>query len=85
MFTRSFALGPAGWGVRVDAVLPGPFWTPAIAAQDKGAIRDFGSFTMLRRPGQPEEIAPACVFLAADASFSTGALIESAGGFRAVD
>lgn len=66
-------------------MLPGPFWTPAIATQDANTIRGFGTFTMLKRAGRPEQIAPAYVFLAADASFSTGALPESTGGFRSAD
>jgi NAD(P)-dependent dehydrogenase (short-subunit alcohol dehydrogenase family) len=85
VFTKSLALEPADRGIRVNAVLPGPFWTPAIATSDEETVRNFGSFTMLGRAGQPEEIAPAYVFLAADASFVTGALLEVSGGFKSVD
>jgi NAD(P)-dependent dehydrogenase (short-subunit alcohol dehydrogenase family) len=85
VFTRSLALELAERGVRVNAVLPGPFWTPAIATSDAETVAGFGSFTMLGRAGQPEEIAPAYVFLAADGSFVTGALLEVSGGFKSVD
>jgi NAD(P)-dependent dehydrogenase (short-subunit alcohol dehydrogenase family) len=85
IFTKSLALELAEKGVRVNAVLPGPFWTPAIATSDEETIRNFGTFTMMKRAGQPEEIAPAYVFLAADASFVTGALLEVSGGFKSVD
>jgi len=85
IFTKSLALELAERGVRVNAVLPGPFWTPAIATSSEDTVRNFGSFTMLGRAGQPEEIAPAYVFLAADGSFVTGALLEVSGGFKSVD
>jgi NAD(P)-dependent dehydrogenase (short-subunit alcohol dehydrogenase family) len=85
VFTKSLALELAERGVRVNAVLPGPFWTPAIATSDAETVRDFGTFTMLGRAGQPEEIAPAYVFLAADAPFATGTLLEVSGGFKSVD
>jgi NAD(P)-dependent dehydrogenase (short-subunit alcohol dehydrogenase family) len=85
VFTKSLALELAERGVRVNAVLPGPFWTPAIATSDEQTVASFGSFTMLGRAGQPEEIAPAYVFLAADANFVTGALLEVSGGFKSVD
>ena len=75
----------AGCGVRVNTVLPGPFWTPAIATSGEDTVRSFGTFTMLGRAGQPEEIAPAYVFLAADAPFATGTLLEVSGGFKSVD
>jgi NAD(P)-dependent dehydrogenase (short-subunit alcohol dehydrogenase family) len=85
VFTKSLALELAKSGVRVNAVLPGPFWTPAIATSSEETVRNFGTFTMMGRAGQPEEIAPAYVFLAADASFMTGALLEVSGGFKSVD
>jgi NAD(P)-dependent dehydrogenase (short-subunit alcohol dehydrogenase family) len=85
VFTKSLALELAEKGVRVNAVLPGPFWTPAIATSSEDTVRNFGTFTMMGRAGQPEEIASAYVFLAADASFVTGALLEVSGGFKSVD
>ena len=85
VFTKSLALELAESGVRVNAVLPGPFWTPAIATSSEETVRNFGTFTMMGRAGQPEEIAPAYVFLAADASFMTGALLEVSGGFKSVE
>ncbi|MCB4822889.1 SDR family oxidoreductase [Roseicella aerolata] len=86
VFTRSLALELAERGVRVNAVVPGPFWTPAIATSSEETVARFGSFTMLGRAGQPEEIAPAYVFLAAaDGSYVTGALLEVSGGFKSVD
>jgi NAD(P)-dependent dehydrogenase (short-subunit alcohol dehydrogenase family) len=85
VFTKSLALELAERGVRVNAVLPGPFWTPAIATSDEDTTRNFGTFTMMGRAGQPEEIAPAYVFLAADAPFATGTLLEVSGGFKSVD
>jgi NAD(P)-dependent dehydrogenase (short-subunit alcohol dehydrogenase family) len=57
----------------------------AIATSDEQTVASFGSFTMLGRAGQPEETAPAYVFLVADGSFVTGALLEVSGGFKSMD
>ncbi len=51
VFTKSLALELAERGVRVNAVLPGPFWTPAIATSDEETVRNFGTFTMMGRAG----------------------------------
>jgi NAD(P)-dependent dehydrogenase (short-subunit alcohol dehydrogenase family) len=72
-------------GIRVNAVAPGPVWTPLNAA-DKGTppdkVAEFGADTPMKRPAQPEEIAPAYVFLAsnADSSYVTGVILPEMGG-----
>ena len=71
-------------GIRVNAVAPGPVWTPLNPA-DKSAERvaEFGSDTPMKRPAQPEEIAPAYVFLASPAcsSYITGEILPIIGGY----
>lgn len=81
-FTKALALNLADRGIRVNAVAPGPVWTPNIpATMPKDEVDNFGHEVALKRPGQPEELAPAYVFLAAqDASFITGSIIEVTGG-----
>jgi len=83
-FTKSLALqlGKRGTGIRVNAVVPGPVWTPNIpATMPASEVEHFGHEVALGRPGQPEELAPAYVLLASsDGSFMTGALIEVTGG-----
>jgi len=83
-FTRSLATHLIERGVRVNAVAPGPVWTPLNPA-DKPADRvaEFGRDTPMKRPAQPEEIAPAFVFLAAPScsSYITGEVLPIIGGY----
>ena len=69
-------------GIRVNAVLPGPIWTPFIpAGMAAEEVQQFGSQTPFGRPGQPAELASAYVMLAADsASYTSGALLTISGG-----
>jgi NAD(P)-dependent dehydrogenase (short-subunit alcohol dehydrogenase family) len=81
-FTRSLATNLTDKKIRVNAVAPGPVWTPLIVATfDEEKIKSFGSETGMKRAGQPSELAPAYVFLASDdASFITGQVIHVNGG-----
>lgn len=80
--TLSFAQALAERAIRVNAVAPGPVWTPLIPASfDAEKVATFGSDTLLKRAGQPSEIAPAYVYLASDdASFVTGHILHINGG-----
>jgi NAD(P)-dependent dehydrogenase (short-subunit alcohol dehydrogenase family) len=84
-FTKALAVDLVKRGIRVNAVAPGPVWTPLNPSDEGRSARDvskFGQDSPLGRPAQPEELAPAYVFLAsdADASYITGIVLPVMGG-----
>jgi NAD(P)-dependent dehydrogenase (short-subunit alcohol dehydrogenase family) len=82
-FTRSYAKNAIEKGVRVNGVAPGPIWTPLNPSGGKkpDEIPDFGKDTPMGRPGQPNEVAPAFLFLACeDSSYMIGQVLHPNGG-----
>jgi NAD(P)-dependent dehydrogenase (short-subunit alcohol dehydrogenase family) len=81
-FTRSLSMNLAERGIRVNGVAPGPIWTPLIPSTfDADEVAEFGSNTPMKRPGQPDEVAPAYVYLASsDAAYVSGQVIHVNGG-----
>jgi len=81
-FTRSLSENLVERGIRVNAVAPGPIWTPLIpSTMPEEEVKTFGSYTPMKRAGQPEEVAPAFLFLASpEASYISGQVIHVNGG-----
>ena len=81
-FTRALSQAVAKRGIRVNAVAPGPIWTPLIPSTfSPDKVKEFGTDVPLERAGQPEEVAPCYVFLASDdSSYMTGQVLHPNGG-----
>jgi NAD(P)-dependent dehydrogenase (short-subunit alcohol dehydrogenase family) len=82
-FTKSLAQQLVDRGIRVNCVSPGPIWTPLnVADKEAKKVAEHGAGTPMKRPGQPEEVAPAFVFFAsnADSSYITGEILTLLGG-----
>ncbi|SFI43874.1 SDR family oxidoreductase [Nitrosomonas sp. Nm34] len=82
-FTKSLAQNLAEQGIRVNCVAPGPIWTPLQpVSKPPEAVAQHGADTPMKRPGQPEEVAPAFVFFAseADSSYISGEIMTILGG-----
>lgn len=82
-FTEGLAQGAIKKGVRVNAVAPGPFWTPLqpSGGQTQDKVEEFGAGTPMGRPGQPAELAPIFVYLASqESSYMTGEVVGLTGG-----
>jgi NAD(P)-dependent dehydrogenase (short-subunit alcohol dehydrogenase family) len=82
-FTRALSEQLVGKGIRVNAVAPGPIWTPLnpFGGASEEKLKTFGQKTPMERPGQPNEVAPAFLFLACDdASYMSGQVLHPNGG-----
>ena len=84
-FTKTLAMELVERQIRVNAVAPGPVWTPLNPADTGSTAKEaaeFGADSPMKRPAQPEELAPAYVFLAsnADSSYITGTVLQVMGG-----
>jgi len=83
-FTKALAGNLVSRGIRVNAVAPGPVWTPLNPSEKpRRKVAQFGADTPMKRPAQPEEIAPAYVFLASPqcSSYITGEILPIVGGY----
>ncbi len=82
-FTRSLSENLVKKGIRVNAVAPGPIWTPLnpLGGADPEKVESFGESTPMKRPGEPNEVAPAFLFLACeDSSYMSGQVLHPNGG-----
>jgi NAD(P)-dependent dehydrogenase (short-subunit alcohol dehydrogenase family) len=82
-FTRSLSESLVEKGIRVNGVAPGPIWTPLnpLGGADPDKLRSFGESTPMKRPGEPNEVAPAFLFLACeDSSYMSGQVLHPNGG-----
>lgn len=82
-FTRSLSLNLVGRGIRVNGVAPGPIWTPLIPSTfPSKRVKNFGADVPMKRPGEPDEVAPCFVFLASDdSSYISGQFLHPNGGW----